>query len=347
MAAHAVARRTVQPHGAARATCGSSAANDRQPVPPGARRAPAAGALLQRRHRDRIRARTFPADGRARLLLQQHQVPLPLRLARRDDRQTPARDVLHCPTQVQADAFTAPIAIPAGKPVHLRVEVDYERLLLRLSRRRRTATGTGCRSSSTPAFSPTKRPRRACRISPAPSSDGCQDMPARRCRRISTGSSIASGLFARSPLARATSRNNLALLRAIDQHVHWAGRARRLGIRLRRCVRVAAVRRPRIVWCPLRLHTPRARATRQRIPALRPGLLGGGSGARTDAVPIASQSSIIAADKYIAVGLARPRPAMSGACRVVAGLEHGMRVADICRRRRPSRFRRVASAAAR
>ena len=33
------------------------------------------------------------------------------------------------PDQVQADAFTAPIAIPAGAPVELRVEVDDERLL--------------------------------------------------------------------------------------------------------------------------------------------------------------------------------------------------------------------------
>ena len=32
------------------------------------------------------------------------------------------------PDQVQADAFTSPIAIPEGKRVHLRVEVDYERL---------------------------------------------------------------------------------------------------------------------------------------------------------------------------------------------------------------------------
>jgi xylan 1,4-beta-xylosidase len=32
------------------------------------------------------------------------------------------------PDQVQSDAFTAPIAIPAGMPVHLRVEVDFERL---------------------------------------------------------------------------------------------------------------------------------------------------------------------------------------------------------------------------
>jgi xylan 1,4-beta-xylosidase len=37
--------------------------------------------------------------------------------------------VMSClPDSPQADAFTPPIAIPAGKPVHLRVEVDYERL---------------------------------------------------------------------------------------------------------------------------------------------------------------------------------------------------------------------------
>jgi len=34
----------------------------------------------------------------------------------------------HLPDAAQADAFTPPIAIPTGKPVHLRVEVDYERL---------------------------------------------------------------------------------------------------------------------------------------------------------------------------------------------------------------------------
>jgi xylan 1,4-beta-xylosidase len=37
--------------------------------------------------------------------------------------------VMSClPDSTQADAFTPPIAIPTGKPVHLRVEVDYERL---------------------------------------------------------------------------------------------------------------------------------------------------------------------------------------------------------------------------
>jgi len=37
--------------------------------------------------------------------------------------------VMSClPDQVASDAFSAPVAIPAGSPVHLRVEVDYERL---------------------------------------------------------------------------------------------------------------------------------------------------------------------------------------------------------------------------
>jgi xylan 1,4-beta-xylosidase len=37
--------------------------------------------------------------------------------------------VMSCaPDSIQADSFTPPIAIPAGKPVQLRVEVDYERL---------------------------------------------------------------------------------------------------------------------------------------------------------------------------------------------------------------------------
>ncbi|MBN1126729.1 MAG: hypothetical protein JXA82_17120, partial [Sedimentisphaerales bacterium] len=37
--------------------------------------------------------------------------------------------VMSClPDSTQADAFTSPIVIPAGKPVHLRVEIDCERL---------------------------------------------------------------------------------------------------------------------------------------------------------------------------------------------------------------------------
>jgi xylan 1,4-beta-xylosidase len=38
--------------------------------------------------------------------------------------------VMSClPDQVQTDVFTQPIAIPGGTPVHLRLEIDYERLL--------------------------------------------------------------------------------------------------------------------------------------------------------------------------------------------------------------------------
>ena len=37
--------------------------------------------------------------------------------------------VMSCvPDSPQTDAFTPPIPIPAGKPVHLRVEIDFERL---------------------------------------------------------------------------------------------------------------------------------------------------------------------------------------------------------------------------
>ena len=37
--------------------------------------------------------------------------------------------VMSClPDQLQSDVFSAPVAIPAGAPVHLRVEVDFERL---------------------------------------------------------------------------------------------------------------------------------------------------------------------------------------------------------------------------
>jgi xylan 1,4-beta-xylosidase len=37
--------------------------------------------------------------------------------------------VMSClPDQVQSDVFTAPIALPAGKPVELRAEIDFERL---------------------------------------------------------------------------------------------------------------------------------------------------------------------------------------------------------------------------
>ena len=77
--------------------------------------------------------------------------------------------VMSCvPDQVQSDAFTNPIPIPAGPPIHLRVEVDCERL--QFAYRRTARTGTGCRSSSTPASFRMKRPLQASPTSPARSS---------------------------------------------------------------------------------------------------------------------------------------------------------------------------------
>ena len=67
--------------------------------------------------------------------------------------------VMSClPDQVQTDAFTRRSPFPPGSRVHLRVEVDYERLRFayRVEGERLAA---GCRSSSTRAFSPTKRRR--------------------------------------------------------------------------------------------------------------------------------------------------------------------------------------------
>jgi len=46
-----------------------------------------------------------------------------------DDKPGKHLRVMSCiPDSMQSDAFTDPVEIPAGKPVHLRVEVDYERL---------------------------------------------------------------------------------------------------------------------------------------------------------------------------------------------------------------------------
>jgi xylan 1,4-beta-xylosidase len=78
------------------------------------------------------------------------------------------------PNHVQADAFTAPIALPSGVPVQLRVEVDEERLYF--GYRVEAASGNGCRSSSTPASCRTKRMRRASPTSPALVGMACQDM---------------------------------------------------------------------------------------------------------------------------------------------------------------------------
>ena len=113
VAALAVAGQVVQP---AR-TEGSSAPlrprDDRQPV--SSRRSSRVGSrrtASARRPRG-VRAGALPADGRSRLLLQQRQVPLLLRVARRHDRQAPASDV-GAARSGQPDAFTPPIPIADG-----------------------------------------------------------------------------------------------------------------------------------------------------------------------------------------------------------------------------------------
>src|SRR6186713_259136 len=95
MVAHPVAGETLQPHRAARSLATLWPRNDWQPVSPVTRCAPATVTLLQRGHGRGIRARTFSAKRRTRLLLQQRQVPLPPHLARRNDWQTSAGDDLH------------------------------------------------------------------------------------------------------------------------------------------------------------------------------------------------------------------------------------------------------------
>ena len=93
MAAIAVARRVVQPPRAEGPPASLRARDDRQSLHTGARRPSSTIALLQRVDDRRGRARALSADGRPGVLLQQLQVPLLLRLARRGERQAPSRHV--------------------------------------------------------------------------------------------------------------------------------------------------------------------------------------------------------------------------------------------------------------
>ena len=111
--------------------------DDRQPVPPGAGRAPPAVALLQRRDSSSsVRAGALSADGGARLLLQRVEVPLPVtsRTTQTVGRHLRVMSSLAGPGQ--ADAFTRRSRSRTAGPIELRVEVDFERLRFRLSRGR-------------------------------------------------------------------------------------------------------------------------------------------------------------------------------------------------------------------
>src|SRR5690348_5137997 len=83
VAALAVARRALQPDGAARPPATLRPRDDRQSVSPVAGGAAMGIARISRVDGNRLRAGALPADGRPGLLLQQLEVPLLLHLPRR------------------------------------------------------------------------------------------------------------------------------------------------------------------------------------------------------------------------------------------------------------------------
>ena len=151
------------------------AGDRRQPVQTGARRAPAAGALLQRIDHRRVRAAALPADGRPDLLLQRREVPLPVHLDGRRGREARAGDV--GAARPAASGRVHPRRSRFRRPSPSSCASKSTTTGCGSRYRSAAATGRGFRSSSTPASSPTKRPRRACRTSRARSSA----WPARTC----------------------------------------------------------------------------------------------------------------------------------------------------------------------
>ena len=157
--------------------------DDRQPVPPVARRAAPAVALLQRVARSlEFEPRALPADGRSGLLLQRRQVPLPVRLARRAARQAPARDVGAARPGAGRRLHRARSRFRRTSPWNCASRSTTSGCTSRYRVQRR-ATGAGCRSSSTPASCPTRR-----RAPGLPNFTGafvgmaCQDMSGARAR---------------------------------------------------------------------------------------------------------------------------------------------------------------------
>ncbi len=128
VAALAVPRRAVQPDRTPRAPPAVRPRDPRQPVPPVAGRAPPAGASATRGHVGRLRARAVPADGRAHLLLQRERssITCTSRTMRRSGAMSGS--CRRSRMGRQADAFTAPVPIPGTAPVHLRAELDNDRL---------------------------------------------------------------------------------------------------------------------------------------------------------------------------------------------------------------------------
>ena len=158
----------------------------------GARRAPAAVALLQRVDGRGVRAGALPADGRPRLLLQQREVPLPLRLARRRRRQAPARDVGAARSGAGRRVHAAD-RDPAGRADRTARRSRLRAAALRVSAW--TAERLAVAAAAVRRQHPLGRSdaRRGCRTSPARSSAWpARTWPAPRCPPISTSSSTAS-----------------------------------------------------------------------------------------------------------------------------------------------------------
>jgi xylan 1,4-beta-xylosidase len=104
----------------------------RQPVSPGPGRSPAAGLLLLGVDRDGLRAPALPAGGGAGLLLRRDKFHY-LHVTHDETHGRHLRVMSALPDAPQADAFTDPVPLPPG-PIHLRVEVDFERLRFAWSR---------------------------------------------------------------------------------------------------------------------------------------------------------------------------------------------------------------------
>ena len=155
---------------------------------------------LQRRDGRRVRAGAFPADGRTGLLLQQREVSLPLRLARREFGKH--LRVMSClPDQVQTDAFRRRSAFPRGRRSICAWRWISSGCISRIAWK--AGSGRGCPDHSMPASCPTRQPLRERRISRAHSSAWrARTWPAPAVRRISTISSTANVVIVPTHSAR-------------------------------------------------------------------------------------------------------------------------------------------------
>ena len=121
---------------------------------------------LQRRDGDGVRAGPVPADGRPDLLLQQQQVSLPLRLARRDDRQAHPGHVVSARPGPVGCLQRAGRAFPRERRCTCGWKSISSGFILPIVSK--AANGPGCPALSMRASCPTRRRLPERPISPAP-----------------------------------------------------------------------------------------------------------------------------------------------------------------------------------